>query len=339
MSNIPAYVDKKALERHLKAQVPSCEIELGQPNADKNYYRLGWLTLPEDTTDKLTEIVPKLEALGSIEGAKIYFGIASSNFRRFKVSDVVEGSDKDLCLLAANLIRYLQNFDKFEIDEATTTDYENLLDKLVTYLRKAFNFCFYCCAQYGCPRELVEKCGDLHLRRTVPVGGAGDSSSQQNRFVERVKTLSSFIRTMNGVIGSCQSSHYSDVDVVLTESSIKKVDEAKYRCEHCAKAFKGPEFVLKHLHLKHEDVVKATGEEISRFCDFLKKAKLWMFPSSMIPRYSQIRNNSYNNPYKSGFKSSSQQSSNSSISSSRGYVDWDAAAVGSNPSIEISYDL
>lgn len=334
MSNIPAYVDKESLEDHLKELAPDSQIEITAPNADKSFYRLAWLKLSDNSTDKIAEIVPKLESLGSIEGAKIYFGIASNNFRRFKVTKCIEGSEDQLYSLA---IKYIKSFEQ-EFDETilNSQDSSLALDKAVMYLRKVHNFCFFCATKYSCSQEILSKCGDLHLRFMATGSEIDSVKHDQHRLVEKLSALIEFIKNMNEV----SSEINTDLDEALTESSIKKVEEGKYRCNHCLKAFKGPEFVLKHLTLKHEDIVKQTQDELLDFSNLVSNSQLWLFPTTMIPRYTRIRNKSLNS---SGSRESQGSIKSSLSKGSRNhtkehYMDWDAAANVNN-STEISYDL
>lgn len=323
MSNVPPHADKEALESHLKEFVPEGEIEITCPNPDKNYYRLAWLKVRKNVSnEKIEELVSKLESLGSIEGSKVYFGIVSSNFRRFKVTNYLEGSEGELLNLALQIIKL---FDK-SFDSGLLS-----LDKAVIYLRNVHNFCFYCGTKFSCSHEVSVKCGDLHLRRPSV---NEQVKHDQHRLIEKLSALIDFMKALNEV--SIEDG--CTLDETLSESSIIKVEEGKYRCHHCSKAFKGPEFVLKHLMLKHEDVVSQTQVELEDFKKLLKNAQLWLFPITMIPRYTKIRNKNYY-----GSSRDSQTSSKSSFSknnSRRDYMDWDAAANNNNnSSTEINYDL
>lgn len=336
MSNIPPYVDRESLASHLKELAPDSEIEITAPNADKSFYRLAWLKLADNSPEKIAELVPELEALDSIEGAKVYFGITSSNFRRFKVTSYLEGSEGDLSSLA---IKFISLFEpEFDTLSVKSDNEAESLDKAVFYLRKAHGFCFYCGSKFSCNQEMISKCGDLHLRSPKSVTSEA-AKHDQHRLLEKLTALTEFITNLNEI----SKEDSSNLDESLTESSIKKVEEGKYRCDHCSKAFKGPEFVLKHLMLKHEDIVKQTQEELADFAGFLANPQLWLFPATMIPRYTKIRSKytQSNSSQQQHGSRDSQGSSKSSLSrTSRGskeYMDWDASV--NNTSTEISYDL
>ena len=315
LSNIPAYLDRESILAFVKEELESeiVSFDLSAPNPEKNLYRLGWLQCQESES---SDLLAKLEAKGSIEGAKIYFGLSSSKVRRFKVATTAE-KDEDALKTAANLIAVLDGIS----DEESAQKF-SCLDEAVFYLRSVHHFCFYCGQAFSCASELRNKCGDLHLRR------AGESERGYN---ERVAAFTVFFKTLKTLASQTDSSPEA-VDAYLSEQSIAKVEEEKYRCSHCSKAFKGPEFVLKHLHLKHEDIVAGVKDELKLFNEFLSHASQFLFPSSMIPRYLSLK----------AKLPSSRESSKSSVSSRRGaldykdYKDWDAFQPAST---ELNYDL
>lgn len=327
MSNIPPYVDGEALERHLHEYAPNATIEITAPNADKSFYRLAWLKLNEasGSSEELNDLIPKLESLGSIDGAKVYFGILSSNFRRFKVTKYLAGTEAELASLALKIIKLFEpEFNESMISDEEATE---LLDKSVFHLRKVHNFCFYCVTKFSCQQEMCSKCGDLHLRS--PISDDGVSHHEHYRLVEKNAAFIDFLVVLHSL--SVEADSLESVEDVLAESSVSKIEEGKYRCVHCSKAFKGPEFVLKHLNLKHEDVLQQTKIEMEEFANLLKNAPLWIFPSTMIPRYTKIRSRASNSARPSESRKSSVSSNRSSS-----YNDWDSVKSSST---EIDYDL
>ena len=49
----------------------------------------------------------------------------------------------------------------------------------------------------------------------------------------------------------------------LAASSIKQEEPSKYRCKPCAKLFKAPEFVVKHIASKHPEILKPKLDLVS----------------------------------------------------------------------------
>jgi hypothetical protein len=131
----------------------------------------------------------------------------------------------------------------------------------------------------------------------------------------------------------------------MMEKHVAKVDEGRHRCVHCSKLFKGPDFVVKHLRLKHEDVVKTATLETAMVNAFLAHPI-----SSAIPTVAPARRKSdpmIDRPLRDrehrGRDSRSRphrplpppRDAVQDPRRIRQYVDWDAPAAGD---MEISYD-
>jgi len=56
----------------------------------------------------------------------------------------------------------------------------------------------------------------------------------------------------------------SEEEALIQEKTIKE-EEEKYRCDLCSKRFKGPEFVNKHIRLKHPDVLAESAAVVRRW--------------------------------------------------------------------------
>ena len=48
----------------------------------------------------------------------------------------------------------------------------------------------------------------------------------------------------------------------LAAPLIKQEEASKYRCKECQKLFRAPEFVIKHITVKHPDMVEVKTEEV-----------------------------------------------------------------------------
>jgi hypothetical protein len=57
----------------------------------------------------------------------------------------------------------------------------------------------------------------------------------------------------------------------LTAPCIKQEEADKYRCKQCSKLFRAPEFVIKHIVIKHGEVVKDKLDDVSQ-----------LFPRSLL---------------------------------------------------------
>jgi len=71
-------------------------------------------------------------------------------------------------------------------------------------------------------------------------------------------TLKSESRSL-GILGRANPSETQK----LAASSIKQEEPSKYRCKPCAKLFKAPEFVVKHIASKHPEILKPKLDLVS----------------------------------------------------------------------------
>lgn len=136
----------------------------------------------------------------------------------------------------------------------------------------------------------------------------------------------------------------------MLEKHVAKVDEGRYRCVHCSKLFKGVDFVVKHLRLKHEDVTKAAILETAAInalfarpplCALLTVVVRRRSPSQSTDRppreqpRSDFRPRDVPRPRRQPLPPPPPKDAPHDPRRMRQYVDWDAPAKGD---VEISYD-
>ncbi len=129
------------------------------------------------------------------------------------------------------------------------------LDLLLTYLRLVHLYCYYCNLMAENNEDMIKKCGNIHLRKQK-----GMKQDWTLGFDERIKSRVTKIS-------------FSDLErTVDTEilKSIIKLEEEKFKCSYCAKLFKAPSFVEKHIVLKHPEVKDSLQEGVLFFNNFLK---------------------------------------------------------------------
>jgi hypothetical protein len=62
----------------------------------------------------------------------------------------------------------------------------------------------------------------------------------------------------------CQSSSLTRRESLkICQPAIKQEEASKYRCTHCSKLFKAPEFVVKHIASKHPEEIKPKLDKVS----------------------------------------------------------------------------
>jgi len=124
------------------------------------------------------------------------------------------------------------------------------LDRLIWYLRRVHLFCYYCGEQFDDEDEMYRRCGSIHLRGSKKEGAAKEAfaitwaASLDTKLANRLAVSAQ--ETLDVLIGKRLAQR-------MWEFNIVKVADDKFQCKLCAKMFVGPEFVRKHLVLKHAD--------------------------------------------------------------------------------------
>jgi len=158
-----------------------------------------------------------------------------------------------------------------------------LLDRLVTYMRKVHFFCYYCGEEYDDDDELLKRCGQKHLRgkkREVDPPNVNTDSwanSLDTKIKNRIENPDNpKIYTGQAMLERKVAKFYA--------KHINKIDEEKYRCSICGKLFMGENFIRKHLSMKHTEETekyKKKAHENQFFENFLSD------PRRMTPNVQQ----------------------------------------------------
>ncbi|PHH64192.1 hypothetical protein CDD81_4939 [Ophiocordyceps australis] len=164
------------------------------------------------------------------------------------------------------------------IDEDDDVDDEDVLikkkqlDLLIEYLRRVFNFCFFCVFESDSIHELTRKCPGGHLRRPrsslsstarsvarATVNGEPFPDKRRKDSIEEGQQLlraSVDLRKLGG------RSVEEAVDEELAKH-VKQEDEHKWRCKvpECTKLFKEEHFWKKHVEKRHSEWLDSMKQE------------------------------------------------------------------------------
>ncbi len=321
LGNIPPNVKKASLESLLRDSSESFRyLYIGEPVYEKSLYRSGFAVFSEDTD--LNDLALKLENI-LVDGCKIYCSVQKSFTRHIKLASaefaaterIQTDYEQSSKLLSALCTRY--ELEPFTIEG----DYDDLrrLDLNIACLRKVFNLCYYSGIKCSDPLELQKICGDLCLRSDKPTG------SSPNQIDPKINDL---IR----LYGS--SFELATEDNLIESKYVIKLEESRFRCSLCSKLFKGPEFVIKHVRLKHEEETNAALQQLSLLNLFLARPSPCAFLKSTIPRRG-----SFSHANSRSRAVSRQPPPDADLRHARRpvkeYVDLDAPAAGE---VEINYD-
>lgn len=320
ISNIPPSLSRTRLQDGIRgvAERDDFKVILSHPIPDKAFYRTGWVLFPETIDLDLAQLATRLEEHafeepGAPTAARLFFSPARSYSLQIRVADpIFSGEERKVKdrELAGRLVEAFGG-------EAASKE----LDQLIVYLRRVHHCCYYCGIQCANQYDLWRYCGDVHVRATVS-NAEGNAEWLDQRIEDLIALQTPNMAQPN--------------EERLLERHVIRVDEGRYRCQACAKLFKGPEFVIKHLQGKHEDLVQQSLSDLP-----LLKALLthpippawpltpWRLPvvePTIARRRSRDDGNAPCIP---------KPSTDPHGRSVRRYVDWDRPPTGE---VEISYD-
>jgi hypothetical protein len=175
---------------------------------------------------------------------------------------------------------------------------EQHLDLLLLYLRRVHSYCFYCGEEYDDERTLAAKCGPQHLRNARKITRWMIDTEPQ--WTGSKNYEDKYVRAANErlTIGPQPRPSPQDDEVLrnmkqdYAELKTKVVQDGQvYQCivKDCYKKFKSSEFVHKHIHNKHADVLDEKFNK-SRFKDMFKE-NYFKDPKKLI-NYPQVSGSS-----------------------------------------------
>lgn len=326
---------------------------------DKEFYRLGWAIFEEGSD--VSSIASTIEGR-TINDEKVYCVPQKSFALQIKVADLGlgggEGRIASLLEAARKLVSALDGrsgLDSWLFPLIGEKDKIYQLDLAIVYLRQVHFCCLMTGAIFAGPLDLSRAAGDLYLRTATSaspepvepdaaVEGPLEESLQDllDRIAFQCDPITEDAYRPQGWLIKC--SH----PCRMLERQVAKVDEGRYRCIHCSKLFKGPEFVIKHIRLKHEEISSAAILDTAMINNFFARP----CPSLLLPAPPRRRRTVAPPPFPAG-GGRYERSRDRPMSGRRHappppprdapqdprrmrqYVDWDAPAMGD---IEISYD-
>ncbi|KAI8342425.1 arsenite-resistance protein 2-domain-containing protein [Chlamydoabsidia padenii] len=268
-------------------------LALSEPGVTKKFHRIGWIHFSEETD--MQKVFDQLDNQ-KIDDFTFHLAMnrknqsTSGRTGRFApdITSTMErlSLDLDQATRLAKLMdtelekdglenvieraRQLVGNDNDDGSKLTNTKKE--LDLILTYLRHVHMYCYYCALECDSMEELNRRCLDPHNRR-LPSGSTSDSKQALKH--ERISQQ--WTKNLDQRIGMKINPPGDDEDMVklggkslkseldaYMEEHIQKEHDAKYKCKvgDCSKAFKGIEFVEKHITTKHGDEIQRIKDEV-----------------------------------------------------------------------------
>lgn len=333
IGNVPPSVKKASLESLLRdSSEQFVKLYLGEPVYEKSLYRSGFAVFQEGAD--LNSLALKLENI-LVEGSKIYYSVQKSFTRQIKLAapEFSEPSriETDLKQSSTLLEALLSKYELGQVAWSNEADQTKALDLNLACLRRVFSICYYSGTRCSNALELQKQCGDFCLRSSVnsmEIDSAPISSVDPK--------IGDLIRLFGAPF------ELATEDNIIESKFVIKLDEARYRCSLCNKLFKGPEFVIKHVRLKHEEESNVALQQLSLLNLFLANPAPCAFLKSHVSSSRHPSNSSssqqsrYQEPPRSVNREPPPDADTRQLRRPmKKYVDWDAPATGE---VEISYD-
>lgn len=305
------------------------KLYLGEPVYEKSLYRSGFAVF-QDGAD-LNSLALKLENI-LVEGSKIYYSVQKSFTRQIKLAapDFSEPSrmEKDYSQSTLLLDALLSKYELGQCSWTQETDKTKALDLNLACLRRVFSICYYSGVRCANALELQKQCGDFCLRSTAD---SLDSDSVSPSSVDQ--KIDDLIRLFGPPF------ELATEDNIVESKFVIKLDEARYRCSLCNKLFKGPEFVIKHVRMKHEEESIVALQQLTLLNLFLASPAPCAFLKSHVsrrPSHSSQPSSRYEPARSVANREPPPDADTRQLRRPmKKYVDWDAPATGE---VEISYD-
>ncbi|KAI8140367.1 hypothetical protein BJV82DRAFT_645835 [Fennellomyces sp. T-0311] len=166
------------------------------------------------------------------------------------------------------------------------------LDMILAYLRHVHMYCYYCALECDSLEEINRRCVDPHLRKISGSGEEVDAkqsakndkngcsqeqdSNMTSTGAQWAKNIDQKIAMKVNVPEDRELEKWGgkilkkELDSYVKEHVLKE-HEAKYKCRvgDCTKAFKGFEYVEKHIFTKHNEEVDVIKEEVEYYNSYV----------------------------------------------------------------------
>ncbi|BGP23860.1 arsenite-resistance protein 2 [Rhodotorula toruloides] len=145
---------------------------------------------------------------------------------------------------------------------------KRVLDLALSYLREAFDICFYCTAVCDSPEQLSDMCPQ-HVRRHDAVVAPARLAAEAGWVAEFEKRVLLLTDTSTLDLRDFGGDSREEELYRLTSPLVKQEEEGKFRCKTCNKLFSARKFVEKHIGLKHPEVVGDALDKLAVYNNYV----------------------------------------------------------------------
>ncbi|KAI9319051.1 hypothetical protein BX666DRAFT_2025391 [Dichotomocladium elegans] len=278
-------------------------LVLSEPSPSKKFHRIGWIHFKEGT-----DMQKALDALDNRKVDDFVFHLAmnpknsqqkrtskvtfeaASTLRRLQkdldqakdLSNVLESElASEIKGLQAVCDRAKQVISKGKPNDKDVEHWEvkKELDMVFAYLRNVHMYCYYCSIECDSLEEINRRCTEPHFRK---ISGSSEEADQK-QVAKNEKAATQWLKNLDQKIAMRIRSPDDhdlekwggkildkEIDTFIKEHVLKE-HEAKFKCRvgDCAKAFKGFEYVEKHIIAKHPEEINAIKEETKYYNNYV----------------------------------------------------------------------
>ncbi|KAI8070761.1 arsenite-resistance protein 2-domain-containing protein [Gongronella butleri] len=297
---VPPTIAREKIEEMCRQVAGFDYLALSDPSPSKKFQRIGWIHFSNDTdlqsafdqldNQKIDDFTFHLALHRNPPPSASSSAPSSSNTRMKKTAPEIANNpdrvatDLDQATALAHVMdAHLGIDDQQGIDavlanapSSNDDDTKKTLDLILLYLRRVHMYCYYCGLECDSFEELHRRCPEPHLRKQ-PLHADQPLPSKTERALQQwAKNLDQRIRIKlqppddEDLVRMGGKSVKAELDKYMAEH-IQKEHDAKYKCKvgECAKAFKGVEFVEKHIHSKHPEVIKQMKNELAFYNNYV----------------------------------------------------------------------
>eukprot|EP00002_Diphylleia_rotans_P013090 TRINITY_DN2547_c0_g1_i1.p1 TRINITY_DN2547_c0_g1~~TRINITY_DN2547_c0_g1_i1.p1 ORF type:complete len:499 (+),score=118.11 TRINITY_DN2547_c0_g1_i1:728-2224(+) len=270
VKRITPSVTRSALQTAFEKYGTVEKVFVSEPLRDQGFARLAWITL--DSREAAAAAIKGLQRT-KISDCELLLSVSQHPNRAPKRAPASSSDPTFMKLDYEVTCRIIRAFDEekgFDSNNPILAESQKpvreLLDTNIFYLRKVHNFCFYCGEEHFDAIELVKKCGTIHIRgkhsKTDDPANCSWRKSLEKRITDRLANPDSLFK-------GAFAAETKAIDEFCDQNTIY-VGTERFRCNICPKkVFKAPDFVKKHLLLKHPEPVEERRNQ-ARDAQFLK---------------------------------------------------------------------
>ncbi|KAL2087883.1 hypothetical protein ACEWY4_016711 [Coilia grayii] len=161
-----------------------------------------------------------------------------------------------------------------------------VLDRLLLYLRIVHSVDFYGACHHPGESEMPSCCSTIHVRGPLPPSRvpAQQVLEWQRRFEGKLSHLLCAREPLCKEEAERMGCRQPEEEVEkFLRANIRALDREKWQCVLCEKKFKGPDFVRKHILIRHGEKEEEVRNEAIFFNNFLMDSKRPALPAVKFP--------------------------------------------------------